>query len=77
MVGLLRRFALPPTAVIPRHRVSPSASPMTGSSGVSSTPRPLRLAEKPRNTGSSGFADDDVKMDVIARLDRAIQYSET
>jgi hypothetical protein len=31
----------PLTAVIPRHRVSPSASPMTGSSGVSSTPRLL------------------------------------
>jgi hypothetical protein len=28
-------------AVIPRHRVSPSASPMTGSCGVSSTLRPL------------------------------------
>ncbi len=33
------RLAL--TAVIPRHRVSPSASPMTDSSGVSSTPRPF------------------------------------
>ncbi|RXG96681.1 hypothetical protein EAS61_15580 [Bradyrhizobium zhanjiangense] len=28
-------------AVIPRHRVSPSASPMTGSGGESNTPRPL------------------------------------
>jgi putative endonuclease len=37
----------------------------------------LRLAETPRNTGSSAFADDDDKIDVIARLDRAIQYSET
>jgi len=27
--------------VMPRHRVSPSASPMTGSSGASSTPRPF------------------------------------
>ena len=31
------------TTVIPRHRVSPSASPMTGSGGESSTPRPLRI----------------------------------
>src|SRR5258705_12046100 len=31
-------YALP-RSLIPRHRVSPSASPMTGSSGVSSTPR--------------------------------------
>jgi len=30
-----------PKAVIPRHRVSPSASPMTGSCGGSSTPRLL------------------------------------
>jgi hypothetical protein len=28
-------------AVMPRHRVSPSASPMTGSVGASSTPRPI------------------------------------
>src|SRR5689334_9935978 len=27
------------TTIIPRHRVSPSASPMTGSGGGSSTPR--------------------------------------
>jgi len=26
------------SVVMPRHRVSPSASPMTGSSGASSTP---------------------------------------
>src|SRR3981189_4010945 len=31
--------AAPQEVVIPRHRVSPSARPMTGSSGVSSTPR--------------------------------------
>jgi hypothetical protein len=30
-----------PSAVMPRHRVSPAASPMTGSGGASSTPRPL------------------------------------
>src|SRR5712691_4236140 len=35
-----RRLA-PPETVILRHRVSPSASPMTGSSGVSSTPQLL------------------------------------
>jgi len=29
------------TVVMPRHRVSPSASPMTGSSGASSTPQLL------------------------------------
>src|SRR5450759_2503409 len=33
--------AAPQRVVILRHRVSPSASPMTGSSGVSSTPRLL------------------------------------
>jgi len=31
--------AAPPAAVILRHRVSPSASPMTGSSGGFSTPQ--------------------------------------
>jgi hypothetical protein len=42
MVGTLR-FAHPtiPPVVMPRHRVSPSASPMTGSGGASSTPRLL------------------------------------
>jgi hypothetical protein len=33
------RSAAPKDVVIPRHGVSPSASPMTGSSGVSGTPR--------------------------------------
>src|SRR6266850_3715388 len=36
-----RTGAAPQRPVIPRHRVSPPASPMTGSSGVSSTPRLL------------------------------------
>jgi quercetin dioxygenase-like cupin family protein len=35
------RIAAPQQLVIPRHRVSPSASQMTGSSGVSGTPQPL------------------------------------
>ena len=43
-------------AVIPRHRVSPSASPMTGSSGVSSTPRLLDSI-----TGVSGILGRPVK----------------
>ena len=43
--GQRHAYAVPTTmhapkrAVIPRHRVSPSASPMTGSCGASSTPR--------------------------------------
>ncbi len=45
-----------PQAVIPRHRVSPSASPMTGSSGVSSTPRLLDSI-----TGVSGILGRPVK----------------
>src|SRR5713226_168277 len=44
------------TVVIPRHRVSPSASPMTGSSGVSST---LRLLDS--ITPVSGILDRPVK----------------
>jgi hypothetical protein len=35
----VRERDAPDAVVVPRHRVSPSASPMTGSSGVSSTPR--------------------------------------
>jgi hypothetical protein len=49
-------------AVIPRHRVSPSASPMTGSGGESSTPQPLGYNSGRWNTGSPAFAfagDDD------------------
>ena len=46
-------------AVIPRHRVSPSASPMTGSGGESSTPRLLDSSEPSRSTGSPGQAGDD------------------
>ena len=37
---------------MPRHRVSPSASPMTGSGGASSTPRPLGSI-----TAASGILD--------------------
>jgi len=44
---------------MPRHRVSPSASPMTGSSGASSTPRPFDSPRLPWNTGSPAFAGDD------------------
>jgi hypothetical protein len=41
-LAMTEERAQPPSAaVVPRHRVSPSASPMTGSSGVSSTPRPF------------------------------------
>src|SRR6059058_5901293 len=54
-MGGIRRFEVA-GAVIPRHRVSPSASPMTGSSGVSSTPRPLDSI-----TGVSGILDRPVK----------------
>jgi hypothetical protein len=35
----VRERDAPDAVVVPRHRVSPSASPMTGSSGASSTPR--------------------------------------
>src|SRR5580692_9028427 len=42
----------PQVPVIPRHRVSPAASPMTGSSGVSST---LRLLDS--ITDGSGILD--------------------
>src|SRR5439155_13470004 len=49
-------WLLDPAAVIPRHRVSPSASPMTGSSGVSSTPRLLDSI-----TGVSGILGRPVK----------------
>src|SRR5437762_3595989 len=41
---------------MPRHRVSPSASPMTGFSGASSTPRPLDLT-----SGFPGILDRPVK----------------
>src|SRR4051794_12069133 len=40
------------TVVVPRHRVSPVASPMTGSSGGSSTPRLIHFI-----TGVSGILD--------------------
>jgi hypothetical protein len=40
--------------VIPRHRVSPSASPMTGSCGVSSTPWLLGSMTSASDTGSPG-----------------------
>jgi hypothetical protein len=42
--------------VIPRHQVSPPASPMTGSGGESSTPRRLGSDSGLWNTGSSGRA---------------------
>jgi hypothetical protein len=39
--GCVAHGVVPQKAVIPRHRVSPPASPMTGSSGIISTPRLL------------------------------------
>jgi hypothetical protein len=44
MDGGMAHGDVPPKSVIPRHRVSPSASPMTGSAGVSST---LQLLAQP------------------------------
>jgi hypothetical protein len=58
-----RRGASQLTTVILRHRVSPSASPMTGSSGVSGTPRPSRFNhQRLWNAGSPAFAGDDSLM---------------
>jgi hypothetical protein len=48
---------------MPRHRVSPSASPMTGSSGASSTPRPLDFIT------SSGILDHPLsRVMTVSRL---------
>src|SRR5712672_30151 len=44
---------------MPRHRVSPSASPMTGSCGASSTPRPLDRSQALLITGLPAFAGND------------------
>src|ERR1039457_4205301 len=44
---------------MPRHRVSPSAIPMTGSSGTSSTPRLSSVIATLRITASPAFAGDD------------------
>src|SRR5256885_10524522 len=56
----------PPTLVVPRHRVSPSASPMTGSCGGSSTPRPIDsitavsgILDRPPQCAIAHKADDD------------------
>src|SRR6266436_6997062 len=62
-VGLLsalthKRQSFVPEVVISRHRVSPSASPTTGSSGVSGKLRLRDLSLALWNTGSSAFADD-------------------
>src|SRR6266850_338884 len=47
-------------AVVARHRVSPSASPMTGSSGRSSIPEaPVSELERLRRTGCPAFAGHD------------------
>jgi hypothetical protein len=48
--------------VMPRHRVSPSASPMTGSCGASSTPRPFGSS-----TPASGIQDKPGKRAPRAR----------
>src|SRR3981081_3623892 len=44
---------------MPRHRVSPLASPTTGSGGASSMPLRSCKSRPFPNTGSSAFADDD------------------
>jgi hypothetical protein len=44
---------------VPHDRVSPSANPTAGSSGVSSTPRLLDSIIRLWNTGSPAFAGDD------------------
>ena len=63
--GVRERDA-PDAVVVPRHRVSPSASPMTGSSGVSSTPRligsittPSGILDHPLQWAIAHKADDD------------------
>jgi len=58
----------PKRAVILRHRVSPSASPMTGSSGVSSTLRPIGSI-----TAVSGILDHPLEP-VIGRAFRATRW---
>src|SRR3984893_19568149 len=51
--------AAPQQLVIPRHRVSPPASPMTGSSGYPVRRGLSTPSLTPRNTGSPAFAGDD------------------
>jgi hypothetical protein len=58
--------------VIPRHRVSPSASPMTGSSGVSSTPRLLDSI-----TNGSGILDHPLSRMMTAEDVSQIQFSNS
>jgi hypothetical protein len=62
----------PQGAVIPRHRVSPSASPMTGSSGVSST---LRLLDS--ITNGSGILDHPLSRMMTVGGVLRIQFSNS
>jgi len=67
---------LAPTAVIPRHRVSPSASPMTGSSAVSSTLRLLDSIAAISGVPGRPVKPGDDDRECGARLDTVIARSE-
>src|SRR5438874_10754392 len=59
---------LAPTAVIPRHRVSPSASPMTGFSGVSSTLRLLDSIAAVSGRSEEHTSELQSRRDLVCRL---------